>query len=164
MRGAELILCTLSSTLPSDHWDGNHARLGIANCWHTFDTDLSGTNCEDYSLSPLTDSELITAYRLELDEEGSIWCVGGVEAFKYDISDPFDGVFWEDHYHRNHDFPTLSATINSAEADMSNGTLVVNVSAYYDNRGAGGGSGWKRLRGLWKDRFYGYLVGEGSVK
>jgi len=58
-------------------------------------------------------------------------------------------------------FPLLSGFINSAEVDMSNGTLTVDVSAYYDNSGAGGTAGQK-LRGLWKDRFYAYLVGEGN--
>jgi len=90
LSGIDIYLENLSSSLPPDHWDGNHVKLGIANCWHTFDTDISGSNCGDYSLSPLTDDELITAYRLELDDEsGSNCCLlCGVEAFKYDISDP----------------------------------------------------------------------------
>jgi len=104
-RGAELILHTLPTSL-KNNWDGNHIRLGIANCWHTFDTDTSGSDCGDYLLSPLTDDELIAAYRLELDGNNSHSCPGGIEAFKYDISDPFHGVFWTDHYHRRHDFPT----------------------------------------------------------
>ena len=158
--GDELILYTLPTSL-QNNWDGTHARLGIANCWHTFDTDISGSYCGDYTLSPLTDDELIAAYRLELDGNNSIWCPGGVEAFKYDISDPFHGVFWEDHYHRRHDFPTISAVINSAELTRVNGTLSVDTSAYYDNSRAGGSSDMN-LTGLWKDRFSAYLEGEGS--
>ncbi|MEA3281745.1 MAG: hypothetical protein U9Q68_04160, partial [Euryarchaeota archaeon] len=135
----ELILYPLPTSL-QNNWDRNHVKLGIANCWHTFDTDISGSNCSDYTLSPLTDDELVTAYRLELDDtDGSNCCwLCGVEAFKYDISDPFHGVFWEDHYHRRHDFPTISAAINSAELTMVNGTLSVDTSAYYDNSRAGG--------------------------
>ncbi|MHC1600550.1 MAG: hypothetical protein ACXQS5_07015, partial [Candidatus Methanospirareceae archaeon] len=124
----ELILHNLPASL-RNNWDGNHARLGIANCWHTFDTDISGSYCGNYTLSPLTDDELIAAYRLELDGNNSVGCPGGIEAFKYDISDPFHGVFWEDHYHRRHDFPTISAAINSAELTMVNGTLAVDTSA-----------------------------------
>jgi hypothetical protein len=75
-RGAELILHTLPTSL-QNNWDGNHVRLGIANYWHTFDTDISGSYCGDYTLSPLTDDELIAAYRLELDGNNSIWCPGG---------------------------------------------------------------------------------------
>jgi hypothetical protein len=147
--GAELIIHTLSTSL-QDNWDGNHVKLGIANCYHTFDTDTSGSYCGDYPLSHLDDDELITAYRLELDGTDSIGCSGGIEAFKYDISDPFDGVFWEDHYHVDHEFPTLSAAIDSAL--VNNGVLTVNVSALYDNTDAGGFSG-NDIRGLWKDRF-----------
>ena len=159
---ADMYLETLPTSL-QNNWDGNHVRLGIANCWHTFDTDISGSCCSDYTLSPLTDDELVTAYRLELDDtSGSNCCrLCGVEAFKYDISDPFHGVFWEDHYHRSHDFPTISAAINSAELAMVNGTLSVDTSAYYDNSRAGG-SPDKNLTGLWKDRFSVYLEGEGS--
>jgi len=161
-RGAELILHTLSTSL-QNNWGGNHVELGIANCWHTFDTDISGSYCGDYTLSPLTDDELVTAYRLELDDtDGSNCCrLCGVEAFKYDISDPFHGVFWEDHYHRSHDFPTVSAAINSAELTMVNGTLSVDTSAYYDNSRADGSSDMN-LTGLWKDRFSAYLEGEGT--
>ncbi|MEA1895098.1 MAG: hypothetical protein U9N36_07845 [Euryarchaeota archaeon] len=158
--GDELILHTLPTSL-RNNWDGNHVKLGIANCWHTFDTDISGSNCSDYTLSPLMDDELIAAYRLELDGNNSVWCPGGVEAFKYDISDPFHGVFWTDHYHRRHDFPTISAAINSANLTMINGTLSIDTSAYYDNSRAGGSSD-KNLTGLWKDRFSAYLEGEGS--
>ena len=158
--GDELILHTLPTSL-RNNWNRTHVRLSIANCWHTFDTDISGSYCGDYTLSPLTDDELIAAYRLELDGNNSIWCPGGVEAFKYDISDPFHGVFWEDHYHRRHDFPTISAAINSAELTMVNGTLSVDTSVYYDNSRAGGSSD-NNLTGLWKDRFSAYLEGEGS--
>ena len=157
---ADMYLETLYTSL-WNNWDGNHVRLGIANCWHTFDTDISGSDCGDYTLSPLTDGELVTAYRLELDDtSGSDCCrLCGVEAFKYDISDPFHGVFWEDHYHRRHDFPTVSAAINSAGLTMVNGTLAVDTSAYYDNSRAGGSSDMN-LTGLWKDRFSAYLEGE----
>jgi len=158
----ELILHTLPTSL-QNNWNRTHVRLGIANCWHTFDTDISGSNCSDYTLSPLTDDELVTAYRLELDDtDGSNCCrLCGVEAFKYDISDPFHGVFWTDHYHRRHDFPTISAAINSAELTMANGTLAIDTSAHYDNSRAGG-SPDMNLTGLWKDRFSAYLEGEGS--
>ncbi len=158
--GDELILHTLSTSL-QNNWNRTHVRLGIANCWHTFDIDTSGSNCSDYTPTPLTDDELIAAYRLELDGHNSIWCPGGVEAFKYDVSDPSHDVFWTDHYHRRHDFPTISAAMNSVELAMVNGTLSIDASAYYDNSRAGGSSG-KNLTGLWKDRFSAYLEGEGS--
>ncbi len=158
--GDELILHTLPTSL-QNNWDNNHVELGIANCWHTFDTDTSGSDCGDYLLSPLTDDELIAAYRLELDGNNSHSCPGGIEAFKYDISDPFHGVFWEDHYHRGNDFPTISAAINSAMLTMVNGTLSVDTSAYYDNSRADGSSDMN-LTGLWNDRFSAYLEGEGS--
>jgi len=90
--GNDIYLWNISTSL-QNNWDGNHVKLGIANCWHTFDTDITGSNCSNYTLSPLTDDELIAAYRLELDGANSIWCPGGVEAFKYYISDPFHGVF-----------------------------------------------------------------------
>nr|QNO45489.1 hypothetical protein CEDKBFPB_00001 [Methanosarcinales archaeon ANME-2c ERB4] len=91
---------------------------------------------------------------------GELW---SVMPFKYDISDPFHGLFWEDRYGfgKDCDFPTISAAINSAELTMVNGTLAVDTSAYYDNSRAGGSSG-KNLTGLWKDRFSAYLEGEGS--
>ena len=149
----KLILHTLSTSL-QDNWDGNHVKLRIANCCHTFDTDISDSYCEDYPLSPLTDDELITAYLADgSDCDGHDCDCGDItnfEAFKYDVSDPFDGVFWEDHYHRDHEFPTLSATIDSAVA--SDGTLTVDVSVLYDNTGADG-SPVNALTGLWKDRF-----------
>jgi hypothetical protein len=99
LSGIDIYLETLPTSL-RNNWDGNHVRLGIANCWHTFDTDISGSCCSDYTLSPLTDDELVTAYRLELDDTSGSNCCRfcGVEAFKYDISDPFHGVFWTDHY------------------------------------------------------------------
>jgi len=149
--GAELILHTLPASL-QNNWDVNHVRLGITNCWHTFDTDITGSNCGDYSLAPLNDNELITAYRLELDEIDIIWCLGGIEAFKYDVSNPFEWVFWEDHYHRDHEFPSLSAAINSAVVNGGGEELTVEVSVLYDNTAAGGSSG-NALTGLWKDRF-----------
>jgi len=155
--GAELTLHTFSTSL-QDNWDEKHVKLGIANCWHTFDNDISGSNCDDYSLSPLTDNELITAYRLELDESGGNCCWGcEVEAFKYDVSDSFDWVFWEDHYHVDHEFSTLSATIDSAV--VNNGVLMVNALVLYDNSEAGGSSG-NDLRGLWKDRVNATVDGE----
>jgi len=159
---ADMYLETLPTSL-QNNWNRTHVRLGIANCWHTFDTDISGSYCEDYTRTPLTDDELIAAYRLELDDTSGRNCCWfcGVEAFKYDISDPFHGVFWTDHYHRRHDFPTVSAAINSAELTMVNGTLSVDTSAYYDNSRAGG-SPDMNLTGLWKDRFSAYLEGEGS--
>jgi len=84
----DLYLWNISTSL-RNNWDGNHVKLGIANCYHTFDTNISGSYCGDHSLAPLTDNELITAYRLALDESGSNCCwFCGVEAFKYDISDP----------------------------------------------------------------------------
>jgi len=91
---ADMYLETLSTSL-WNNWDGNHVELGVANCWHTFDTDITGSCCSDYTLSPLTDDELVTAYRLELDDTSGSNCCRfcGVEAFKYDISDPFHGVF-----------------------------------------------------------------------
>jgi hypothetical protein len=144
LSGIDIYLETLPTSL-RNNWNRTHVRLGIANCWHTFDTDISGSCCGDYTLYPLTDDELVTAYRLELDDtDGSNCCwFCGVEAFKYDISDPFHGVFWGDHYHRRHDFPTVSAAINSAELTMVNGTLSVDTSAYYD-------------------KFSAYIEGEGS--
>ncbi len=139
----KLHLLTLSNSL-KNNWDQTHVKLGIAHRWHTFDTDISGTCCDDYPLSALTDAVLITAYREELTEEGN------VEAFKYDISDPFKGVFWEDHYHRDHEFPTISGNIKSAV--VYDGILTVKVSMLYDNTCAGGHPG-QHLRGLWADRF-----------
>jgi PKD repeat protein len=164
----DIAVWNLSTSL-QDNWDGNYVKLGIANDYHTYDTDISGTYCGDYLLSPLTDEQLITWYRKALDDNNPCdvcdcdllehW---EVVNFRYDISDPFYGVFWEDCYGlAEHEFPTLSATINDAEMNMSTGTLTVNVSAYYDNHRAGGGSGWKLMRGLWKDRFYMCLIGEG---
>jgi len=41
----DIYLWDLSSSLPLDtHWDGNHVKLGIANNYHTYDTDISGSN------------------------------------------------------------------------------------------------------------------------
>ena len=140
----ELHLLNLDNSL-KDNWFVNQnmyqVKLAIANLWHTFDTDITGlTCCDDYSLSPLTDDELIRAYCLER----------GKEAFKYDISDPFKGVFWEDHYHRDHEFPTISGNIKSAV--VNNEILTVKVSMLYDNTGAGGHPD-QHLTGLWWDRF-----------
>ncbi len=135
----DLYLLDLSTSL-NNNWYKNHVKLGIANCYHTFDTDISGFPCGYYLLLPLTDEYLIAAYLLK-----------GGEAFKYDISDPFKGVFWEDHYHHEDlEFPTISGNIKSAV--VNNEILTVEVSMSYDNTGAGGSSG-KHLRGLWKDRF-----------
>jgi len=164
--GKELILANLSISL-QNNWDGNHVELGIANCWHTFDNDTSGTNCSNDALQPLVDNTaLIIGYRLELDDEsGSPCCTCGVEAFKYDVSDPFDHVFWEDHYHRDHDLPTINAALTTIEVDLVGETLTVNLSAYYDNSDAEGGSGWKHLIYLWEDRFDATLVnGSGDVE
>ena len=165
----DLYLWNLSTSL-QNNWDGNHVRLGIANRYHTYDTDISGSYCGDCSLSPLTDEQLITWYRMAIDDEnpcdvcdcdwGERW---SVMPFKYDISDPFYGIFWEDHYGfgKDCDFPTISAAINSAELTMVNGTLSVDTSAYYDNSRADGSSDMN-LTGLWKDRFSAYLEGEGT--
>jgi hypothetical protein len=142
----DLYLWDISTTL-KNNWAGNQVELGIANCYHTFDMLTSGRSlCGDCSLLPLTDAELIRAYRLELKQVKK-------EAFKYDISDPFDGVFWEDHYHRfpKPEFPTISGDIKSAV--VNNEILTVKVSMFYDNTGAGGSPGEKHLRGLWADRF-----------
>jgi PKD repeat protein len=145
------------STSLHDNWDGNHVKLGVATCYHTFDTDMSGSYCGNYLLSPLYDDQLVTWYRNEIDDDGPCdvcdcdwWESWSVMPFKYDISDPFYGVFWEDCYGEDYEFPTLSETIDSAVA--SDGTLTVDVSVLYDNTGAGGSSG-NDLRGLWKDRF-----------
>jgi hypothetical protein len=102
---AKVNLSDISTSL-KDNWAGNQVKLGIANLWHTFDTDISDIECPYCELEPLTDAVLITAYREQLTEEGN------VEAFKYDISDPFKGVFWEDHYHRipKPIFPTISGS------------------------------------------------------
>nr|QNO44835.1 hypothetical protein OMIELODL_00005 [Methanosarcinales archaeon ANME-2c ERB4]QNO46584.1 hypothetical protein DLPLDLPG_00004 [Methanosarcinales archaeon ANME-2c ERB4] len=165
----DIYIHNLSTSL-KNNWDGNHVRLGIANRYHTYDTDISGSYCGDCSLSPLTDEQLITWYRMAMDDENpcdvcdcdwsELW---SVMPFKYDISDPFYGLFWEDHYGfgKDCDFPTISAAINSAELTMVNGTLSVDTSAYYDNSRAGG-SPDMNLTGLWKDRFSAYLEGEGS--
>ena len=154
--GAELILHTLSTSL-QDNWDGNQVKLGISTCYHTFDTDTSGSYCGDYPLSQLDDDQLVIWYRLKIDDNDPCdvcdcdWLESwSVMPFKYDISDPFDGVFWEDHYHRDSEFPTLSTAIDSAL--VGNGVLMINVSAFYDNTDAEGSSG-NDLRGLWKDRF-----------
>ncbi len=154
----DIYLWNLSSSLQSN-WDGNHVKLGIANCYHTFDTDTSGSYCGDYPLSHLDDDQLVTWYRNEIDDDDPCdvcdcdwWESWKVMPFKYDISDPFYGVFWEDRYgmSKEYEFPTLSTAIDSALVD--NGVLTVNVSAFYDNTDAGGSSG-NDLRGLWKDRF-----------
>ena len=154
--GAELILHTLSTSL-QDNWDGNQVKLGISTCYHTFDTDTSGSYCGDYPLSQLDDDQLVIWYRLKIDDNDPCdvcdcdWLESwSVMPFKYDISDPFYGVFWEDHYHRDSEFPTLSTAIDSAL--VGNGVLMINVSAFYDNTDAEGSSG-NDLRGLWKDRF-----------
>ena len=74
LSGIDIYLETLSTSL-RNNWNRTHVRLGIANCWHTFDTDISGSCCSDYTLTPLTDDELVTAYRLELDDtDGSNCC------------------------------------------------------------------------------------------
>jgi squalene-hopene/tetraprenyl-beta-curcumene cyclase len=124
-------------------WDGNHVKLSIAHSWHTFDTDISGTCCYDNDpFLPLTDEALINAYNLAK--------LFGPEPFKYDVSDPFKGVFWDDQYHRDSEFPTISGNIKSAV--VNNEILTVEVSMLYDNTGAGG-SPDQHLRGLWADRF-----------
>jgi hypothetical protein len=138
----DLYLLDISTSL-INNWDGNHVKLVIEDSWHTFDTIIAGEECLDYSLSPLTDEELIRAYRLELERVKK-------EAFKYDISDPFKGVFWEDHYHMKHEFPTIYGDVKSAV--VNNEILTVEVSMFYDNTGAGGSPG-QHLRGLWADRF-----------
>jgi|GEM_PF-5002919 len=154
----DLYLWNLSSSL-QNNWDGNHVKLGIANCYHTFDSDTSGSYCGDYPLSHLDDDQLVIWYRLKIDDNDPCdvcdcdwWESWSVMPFKYDISDPFYGVFWEDRYglRKKCVFPTPSATIDSAV--VSGGELTVNVSVLYDNTEAGGSSG-NDLRGLWKDRF-----------
>ena len=152
----DLYLWTMSTSL-QDNWNGNHVKLGIATCYHTFDADISGSYCGDYSLSPLDDAQLVTWYRNEMDDDDPCdvcdcgwWESWSVMPFKYDISDPFYEVFWEDRYGKACEFPTLSATIDTAAA--SDGTLTVDVSVLYDNTGAGG-SPENDLRGLWNDRF-----------
>ncbi|MEA1998763.1 MAG: hypothetical protein U9N61_05500 [Euryarchaeota archaeon] len=166
---SDIYLHNISTSL-KNNWNGNHVKLSIANRYHTYDTKISGAYCSDCSLSQLTDEQLITWYRMALDDEnpcdvcdcdwGEFWTV---MPFKYDISDPFYGLFWEDHYGfgKDCDFPTISTVINSAELTMVNGTLSIDTSAYYDNSHAGGSSD-KNLTGLWKDRFSAYLEGEGS--
>jgi Mg-chelatase subunit ChlD len=155
----DIRLNDLSSSL-KDNWDGNHVKLGIANCYHTFDTDISGTDCgKIYALSPLTDKQLIDWYRIALDDDDPCdicdcdpWEIWSVMPFKYDISDPFYGVFWEDRYgwRKKCDFPSISGIVKSAE--VNNKVLTVAVSVLYDNSHAGGKSG-RLLRGLGKNRF-----------
>jgi parallel beta-helix repeat protein len=140
---AKVNLLRISTSL-INNWDGNHVKLGIANPWHTFDTDLLGKfECPVYELSPLTDAELKKAYKpLKLL----------VEPFKYDISDPFDNLFWEDHYrwYDKPEFPTIYGNIKSAV--VYNEILTVKVSMLYDNTDAWGSPN-QHLKGLWKDRF-----------
>ena len=126
-------------------WYGNHVKLSIAHSWHTFDTDISGTCCYDNDpFLPLTDEALKNAYK------PSKLLVP--EPFKYDVSDPFKGVFWDDHYHwlLQPEFPTISGNIKSAV--VNNEILTVKVSMSYDNTDAWGSPN-QHLRGLWVDRF-----------
>jgi hypothetical protein len=147
---AKVNLSDINTSL-KDNWFVNQhmcqVKLAIAHSWHTFDTNISGlTCCDDYSLLPLTDAELKNAYKpLKLL----------VEPFKYDISDPFDNLFWEDHYRSyiypiKPEFPTIYGNVKSAV--VNNEILTVKVSMFYDNTGAGGSSG-QHLTGLWEDRF-----------
>ena len=140
---AKVDLSDISTSL-KDNWAGNQVKLGIAHTWHTFNTDISDIDieCPYCELEPLTDGALEKAYLLKRDI---------VEPFKYDISDPFKNLFWEDHYHlEDLKFPTISGNIKSAV--VNNEILTVKVSMLYDNTGAGGSSG-KHLTGLWVDRF-----------
>jgi hypothetical protein len=168
---SDIHLNDLPSSL-EDNWDGNHVKLGIANCYHTFDTDISDifgpySDCGDYTLSSLTDKQLIDWYRNALDDDNPCnicdcdpWEFWSVMPFKYDISDPFYGVFWEDRYgldkhgiipsFKECDFPSISMNIKSAE--VNNKVLTIAVSMLYDNSHAGGKSG-QRLRGLGEKRF-----------
>jgi len=142
-----------------NEFDNHHLWVRIGTGWHTYDPliyDNDTTSYTTYTLYPLDDETLIKWYT-------TYACCTDLKVceFAADLSDPFHGLFWEDPNVCDPVFPLLSGFIDSAEMDMSNGTLTVNISAYYDNSGAGGTAGQK-LRGLWKDRFYAYLVGEGN--